>query len=853
MYNQDPYWFIPTICLASDRIFHAQMRDHLGKKSSAERRKEKNGHMLVHAAQDYQFYFGGRVRKEDVKNNASTWKVETGNENCLLMLDSLSKHFLSWRGDCFEVRRERLESWLMICSVLDPAWIIAYAYQQLIKQNVLCNDELVSILTLQQCPFAFPKGRGDIAFADNHVHLNGHGYSSISMLNFIDGNYKVKQGIRWPYRQEYTLFESGFLDKNDLPRWLSAYSSCLLKNVYNSKDRKGKRRKVNFQSLKDAVEMELTEEDEYYFSEIASLYDPVTLQQGVFYEAAQHKYHAHQRWLLYTCGIMLGAEYEDYANALSNLIRVSNILRNYMVVSAVGLGQFIDFFGFDYRRIAKKSDTENRIHYDSSAGISREYRVSPDFVLGREALPDIYDQQLFEFYSTQAGKGIAEQGHIVVHFTRSFPEKEMPHDKLLTECRKRLRSQCEYFSRFLTSLTLQSVEYKNLLTDEDRKIDVRRLVRGYDVAGNENELQIEVFAPVLRVLRAAKFKGSGLSFKRLQRPFITVHAGEDYSHILSGLRAMDEAVEFCMLGEGDRLGHGLALGVDIKLWARRQKRAYLTVGQHLDNLVWAYHQAVLLSQHIVEHIPVMHELRDKIHYWSHQLYSDTYTPDLLFKAWLLRRNWPDYASIISDPANINEWVPDQHILDSTDDSTAKARKIWQRYLNSGIAEGDAFNRIISVNCAPDAAQSSSMTFNENEDVLSKGELLLYEAIQDFLIEKYSRLGLVIEACPTSNIYIGRLEKYHEHPLFRWNPPEPEWIKPGGKFNRFGLRTGPLSVCINTDDSALMPTTIENEHRLMRDCAIHFYGIGTWMADLWINSIRIKGVEIFNANHLGQDE
>lgn len=90
MFNQDPYWLIPTLCLASDRIFYAQLRDHLGQKSSGERKKEKNGYILVQAAQDYQFYFGGRIRKEDVQNNALMWQIETGNENCLSMLDSLS-------------------------------------------------------------------------------------------------------------------------------------------------------------------------------------------------------------------------------------------------------------------------------------------------------------------------------------------------------------------------------------------------------------------------------------------------------------------------------------------------------------------------------------------------------------------------------------------------------------------------------------------------------------------------------------------------------------------------------------------------------------------------------------------
>ncbi|WP_204265772.1 hypothetical protein, partial [Escherichia coli] len=77
----------------------------------------------------------------------------------------------------------------------------------------------------------------------------------------------------------------------------------------------------------------------------------------------------------------------------------------------------------------------------------------------------------------------------------------------------------------------------------------------------------------------------------------------------------------------------------------------LTAGQYLDNLVWAYHQAVQLSQYTVEHIPVIHEMRDKIHRWSQLLYNDIFTPDLLYRAWLLRRNWPDYEAMLPDTVN----------------------------------------------------------------------------------------------------------------------------------------------------------------------------------------------------------
>ena len=42
---------------------------------------------------------------------------------------------------------------------------------------------------------------------------------------------------------------------------------------------------------------------------------------------------------------------------------------------------------------------------------------------------------------------------------------------------------------------------------------------------------------------------------------------------------------------------------------------------------------------------------------------------------------------------------------------------------------------------------------------------LIEAVQDYLIELYSQKCLVIEACPTSNVYIAALKDYASHPIF----------------------------------------------------------------------------------------
>lgn len=46
----------------------------------------------------------------------------------------------------------------------------------------------------------------------------------------------------------------------------------------------------------------------------------------------------------------------------------------------------------------------------------------------------------------------------------------------------------------------------------------------------------------------------------------TFHAGEDFRHIPSRLCRIDEAVEHLKFHAGDRIGHGIALGIAPQKW-----------------------------------------------------------------------------------------------------------------------------------------------------------------------------------------------------------------------------------------------------------------------------------------------
>lgn len=59
--------------------------------------------------------------------------------------------------------------------------------------------------------------------------------------------------------------------------------------------------------------------------------------------------------------------------------------------------------------------------------------------------------------------------------------------------------------------------------------------------------------------------------------------------IVDGLRAIDEAIHFLDLRCGDRLGHALALGVDVDKWYEgKSNRILISKQEYLDNIVWLY-------------------------------------------------------------------------------------------------------------------------------------------------------------------------------------------------------------------------------------------------------------------------
>lgn len=180
-----------------------------------------------------------------------------------------------------------------------------------------------------------------------------------------------------------------------------------------------------------------------------------------------------------------------------------------------------------------------------------EYRVAPDAwlrELGRGEFDRRGNRRTIE--EIPAGEKAGEAAWLI-HFKRkSHDEKWLPlHGRAMREMEGEARL------------------IGNALEQDPRRL---RKLRGIDICGVEEQQPLWVCAEILRKLRrrsaeiAARRPGLRLEPLRL-----TLHAGEDFRWLTSGMRAVAEPFYWKLAERGDRIGHGIAVTLRPKRWWRQ--------------------------------------------------------------------------------------------------------------------------------------------------------------------------------------------------------------------------------------------------------------------------------------------
>lgn len=288
-----------------------------------------------------------------------------------------------------------------------------------------------------------------------------------------------------------------------------------------------------------------------------------------------------------------------------------------------------------------------------------------------------------------------------------------------------------------------------------------KTIVGIDAAASEFDTSPEVFAPVFKKLREKGFQ------------HFTYHAGEDFYHLLGGLRAIYEATTFLNLQRGDRIGHATAAGVDPETWAHNVGcEVVVPIGAYMDDLLFVYN---LISNNECKALDsLMPRLYMRITELSREIYpnDDFQVYDLIY-AWKRRQ---------------------EDILELADSGELNNIKALKRYHQKEYVE--KYKKEIKVKIF---------------EILDEKAL---REVQLAVLKIMHHKEIAIETLPTSNIFIGYHNSFNTYHLVNWI----RWEKEGKPIP---------PIVLGTDDAGIFATNIYNEY-------CHIYTLLVYEYDFCIN-------------------
>ena len=419
---------------------------------------------------------------------------------------------------------------------------------------------------------------------------------------------------------------------------------------------------------------------------------------------------------------------------------------------------------------------------------------------------------------------------IIFHFIKSRDkrnDKEYRHKDLREDIKKRAFA----IHNFRNNAKYQGVG------SEDYALS--GYVVGIDAANSEIYCRPEVFAQAFRFLKNHNIKNNGR-----QRPNdlnITYHVGEDFFDIADGLRAVEEAMIYFNLKNGDRLGHCLVLGTDVrKYYSMRYNTICCTKQVLLDNMAWLHHKC----KRLFGFSPLCYYLEGVFNQYFYEVYQGELYKDgelnynLLnnpnikdnindyYRSWVLRGNNPKFGSIKEKTDYENE-------LEQEWDNYAENHEYGIEIAEFNMNALNLFDQYHRNDVIERGAEAVAFTIKGSyvEDFYK-----LLEAIQEQLLQEIESKRISIECNPTSNYKIGEMSNYDEHPIL--------------KFYNSGLNTPytkhDIAVSINTDDQGVFSTSLEREYSLIalaieRQQTEEFKNSPRRIID-WLDKIRQMSVE-----------
>lgn len=680
----------------------------------------------------------------------------------------------------------------------------------------------------------------DMPLADIHAHLKGSSMNFeinwICLMNHIDGRWKKFKELEKKVQSDYA---------NEKRRGGELYGKAVLAaairlHLLELLNHKSSSTISHLEKLmKGCSEMEVISEANKLQSKIENIQQRIgkvyqsekdgetaifdyAIINGVSVEEVNSlTLLSGERYLLYA--LMRNIYSDDCKGPKTNfLLYLYLVLKNEIRHEITQLNNSVGFDNFSIYEDRKQIFVKGYEHYENAAihlaikgffggkNSSKRYheaRITPgnsgsEIVSSIKKLDHAVESDLLKTEDTQWNY------KYIFHFIK-LPEKQPTSD-------------CRHFTlRQTVKRQAQAIyDYRNNPEQGEGNVHVADRAVGIDAANSEIACRPEVFAQAFRFLRHHTIKHPELH--RPQDLGVTYHVGEDFMDVVDGLRAVTEAIMFLNLRKGDRIGHGLVLGVDVEEYYKaRNYTIAISLQMMMDNMAWLHHYVRELRGY--GHI--LSGIKETFEKCYRKVYCDRLVPSIetYYDSMLLRGDNPECykvdGTVVNAGGDFAEWLTKSL---NSEESCRKARelretrKLYHQYhydLN-GKLNGAIYDE-----------------WAVTEDVI-----FAIKEIQRKLLEEVEKMGLAIECNPTSNRKIGEFERYDEHPIL--------------KFNNDGLNIYPkrtVSVSINTDDKGVFATSIEREYALIAHAVIrHFQnnGKGEFHHDVydWLDRIRANSLE-----------
>lgn len=655
--------------------------------------------------------------------------------------------------------------------------------------------------------------------ADLHMHLKGSSYnfdlSWLSVMNNVDKMRKEFDDIY--QKRKFDEWDSEFYNKmyraSVIRLYLASRTGLIAKEITYSQLMS----LLNPFNMAEIAEIETKlKGKKYEYLTFRSVIDSITIKgdkdtispyQEVDYIKIAHynketitSVLASERELMYSVFRLIIKGCEDY-KTLSTLFYAYLSYKSTFRQSIVQLNSVVGFHNFsDYEDLKDYFIRTNYKRYLYKAAVESFLKNGKDRYLETRIVPDVTSENISnkvkEIYNCIQDT-MKPRFNIILHFikTRDKREETRYRHKLFREDTKK-RAFAIY-------------NFRNDINNWD-KDPLAGYVVGIDAANSEIYCRPEVFAQAFRFLRNHKIVNG--SHQRPNDLNITFHVGEDFFDVADGLRAVEEAIFFLNLRNGDRLGHCLALGTDVRKYYEMRNHTICSTKQVLlDNMAWLHHKC----KKLIGYSPLCYYLESTFHDLFLEVFGDEKYKDGKFNydkvfdtennlkamdniqdyylSWLLRGNSPTFASddsIIPTSDIEKEWLNvsvNHHLGAELARNNNNALEIHEKYHSDSVVQKG----------------SEAITFTIREEY--RNELYaLIESIQEHLLSKIEKKRISIECNPSSNYKIGEMTSYDGHPIT--------------KFFNSGLSTPypshDIAVSINTDDQGVFSTSLEREYSLI---------------------------------------